>query len=809
VERASGLTAVETDLRARLGIPADARRVLIFGETSHWDPNWLFTSEQYFRLRIRRILEAVIDELEAEPRRVFSVESLFFFRMFWERVPALRDRARALINRGQLRLTGSGITTPDTLIPDTEAILRDYLHGQEWLRVHGMTPEPRIAYLPDDFGHSPALPSVLHALGFEQAGITRIDGMYFVGTDLRSRRRFPLPGSSAELLLEKLRSLDFVWRGPDGAEVLCHWNAFTYFQGDMLAHRGIIRWMGLPLRMSWRTARHVARRIRGFVGQLEPLARTPYMFCPIGCDFIGPIPRLVELLDRYNGLQYPENGVWAVNAAMDDYLDLVACHRDALPELELDPNPYWMGFYASRPETKYRTNRTTCKLELAEKLAVRREGPPDGVQQTIRAAWDLVVVSNHHDFITGTSPDRVFHKEQRPLLREAESHADRALGAVCCEQCGDAAPSGDSLPDWRREGSRIELSTDHYRAVLDEGAGGCLVELWVGQHQMLAGPANDLAAHYDTGGLWRMGHEYLGGQFRERDRASLRPARLEARERPDGLEIRVESVLCGRPVVRWMWFDARSPIIRMRLVGSAATRRTITCRFPTTISAPGLVMDVPGGFVERPASKLYEPTFWPARTFAHMEHAPAEHGSGLAVFMGGPACVGITAAGVLEWVALRNVHREWAYGVFPLLAHPATGHDPEVHHFEYAVWFTRSGDFRDNRLPSQARRLMRGIWLPERARRLCDRAEDVVSTDDERVMVTTVKRADRGEGIIVRLQSFAPPGEDLQIRLRFGGARVRTAHLCDARERDLAGLPVEGRAAVVPVRRALTTVRLS
>jgi hypothetical protein len=355
------------------------------------------------------------------------------------------------------------------------------------------------------------------------------------------------------------------------------------------------------------------------------------------------------------------------------------------------------------------------------------------------------------------------------------------------------------------------VTTESYRAVLDEQAGGCLVELHLKRAgtQLLAGPANDLVAYHDTGGLWRMGHEYQGGEFRERDRVSARPARVEARESGGRLELQVEAELCGRPVTRWIWFDSDSPMIRMRLVGSAATRRTVTCRFPTTVSATQLTMDVPGGFIERPPSKLYEPTFWPARTFAHMEHAPAEHGCGLAAFMGGPACVGITASGVLEWVALRNVHREWAYGVFPLLAHPASGHDTDVHHFEYAVWFTSAGDFRDNRLPARARRLMREIWLPDRARRLCDRADDLLTIDDDRVLITTVKRADRGEGLVVRLQSCASQDEELVVRLRCNGWPVRSARLCDARERDLAGLPVEGSAVLVPVRGALTTVRLA
>jgi alpha-mannosidase len=167
----------ESALRGKLGIPPEASRVLVFGETSHWDPNWLHTTEEYYQLCIPRIFERALRELEQEPRRVFSLESLFFLRRHWQSNPAQRERLRSLVNQSRLRLTGTGITTPDTVLPDTEAILRDYADGQRWLKDNGMSVEPRLAYLPDDFGHSPALPTLLTALGFDMAAITRIDGM--------------------------------------------------------------------------------------------------------------------------------------------------------------------------------------------------------------------------------------------------------------------------------------------------------------------------------------------------------------------------------------------------------------------------------------------------------------------------------------------------------------------------------------------------------------------------------------------------------------------------------------------------------
>ena len=36
----------EQSMRQHLGIPDDAERVIVFAESSHWDPNWLHTSEE-------------------------------------------------------------------------------------------------------------------------------------------------------------------------------------------------------------------------------------------------------------------------------------------------------------------------------------------------------------------------------------------------------------------------------------------------------------------------------------------------------------------------------------------------------------------------------------------------------------------------------------------------------------------------------------------------------------------------------------------------------------------------------------------
>jgi len=801
--------SAEQQLRRDLGIPDDAERVLVFPESSHWDPNWLLTSEEYFERFVHHNLDQAIEELQREPRRVYSIECMFFLRRYWDCCPAQRDNIRELVNAGRLRLTSSGVTTADTLLPSAEAILRDLLIGQEWLRANGMEQEPTLAYFADSFGCTPNLPSLLKAAGFDRTAITRVDGMHFVGCDLESSKHFPRPGSSAERLLNQERSLDFVWRDRSGAQVLCHWNAFTYGQGDMLAYVGLSRVYFIRVALPMRSDRHIARRIKKYVAQLSPYSRTPYMLCPIGFDFVEPIPHLVALLDRYNQNHYATTGVWAVNAGIDDYLALLDHHRDKLPVLELDPNPFWTGFYTARPVLKRRCRKLVDDLLLAEKLSFLPEnrGADETISQELEDAWWQAVVSNHHDFITGTSPDKVVEEEQIPWLTEAADSVDAIIDRLAFALPTSDVPATRSEPlTWSRKNGAIQIQTVHYDIELAEDAGGAIVGLQSrdAQTPSLTGISNDLVSYRDSGGLWRMGLEFFGGIWKESMRASRHPVQMHVHERDNGLEVTSSSELDGQTFRRLMWFTSDSPLIHCRVEGIAAEGHSVTVRFATGISSKNLVMDAPGGMVVRPPKRIYDPTFWPLHHFVHLQDN--DSGRGLAILQPMPGAISYQPDGQVELVAARNATREKALGLIPIPANPASGHERESYAFEYALLFTPGGDWRDNRIDLAARGIANSPWSNPRDAALRRIADSIVTTDSTDVWVTAIKPASRGRGIIVRLVALALPESPLWVT--FHHLALAEAFLCDARERDLEPLQVQDGAVRVTMPGTVATIRL-
>lgn len=425
------LSADECVIRERLGVPLDAERVMIFTQSSQLDIDWQNTFDGYYGAYVETALSGASALLASQPRAYYSIAEMAFLQRHLETHPEELDTWRSAADRGAVRIAGGGMTSPDTLLPETELLARDWLYGLSYADdTLGTTPVA--AWLPDSFGHSATAPDVLAAAGFTSVAFSRVDGARTQLEQLTRPDQPIRPGSTAEFI-EQQGSADFWWHGTGGSTVLAHYMAQPrlYCAGDNIDYDEGLEVPGGHIGpFTGGDPTFTDGRIDQYIAESAPYAKTPYMDVPVGCDFEAPKDGLIGYLDGYDQRQYPTTGVWAVAAPFEDYAALVTEHGDQLPDVTGEISPYFMGFYGTRPGVKRAVRDAARPFFVAEAFAVALGD--DGRARVLAAAPALEKLSraDHHDWVTGTANDEVVQTEQMPQLAEAEAAGDAELAGV-------------------------------------------------------------------------------------------------------------------------------------------------------------------------------------------------------------------------------------------------------------------------------------------------------------------------------------------------------------------------------------------
>lgn len=137
---------------------------------THWDREWYHSAS-----RFRQQLVALVDTLFERPE-----SAAFPFLLDGQAVvledylavrPEMAERVGSALRTGAIE-AGPWYVLADGLIPSGEAIVRNLLAGRRVLRRFGAA-APAVAYCPDTFGHSAAIPAIAHGFGFSLAIVWR------------------------------------------------------------------------------------------------------------------------------------------------------------------------------------------------------------------------------------------------------------------------------------------------------------------------------------------------------------------------------------------------------------------------------------------------------------------------------------------------------------------------------------------------------------------------------------------------------------------------------------------------------------
>lgn len=339
---------------------------------SHWDREW-YEPFSVFRVKLRAMLDIVLDLLASE-------ESFTHFHLdgqsvmledYLEMRPERADEVAAHVRAGRLSI-GPFYTLTDEFLVSGEGIVRNLEKGLAQAAAYGITTPvdgPWAGYMPDQFGHIGQFPQILRMFGIEHAVILR-----------------GVPAS--------IDRSTFVWRSPDGSEVLTEYLIHGYYVGADIGHERAGTDPDYP-------------DLETAVGQVASVSERDVVLVPVGADHWTPEPGMFDRVAQ----SAPATGIDAEVGSLARFL-AVAGRPPGAPtwEGELRAASTWIllpNTVGTRTHHKRRRGRVEGLIErYAEPLAALVPGAT-WPQAELDAAWRLMMLNGGHDCAYGASADSV------------------------------------------------------------------------------------------------------------------------------------------------------------------------------------------------------------------------------------------------------------------------------------------------------------------------------------------------------------------------------------------------------------------
>jgi len=380
-----------------------------FGITghSHIDTAWLWPLAETWR-KCARTFSSALNLMAQYPEFRFLQSSPCQTEMMRREYPGLFKRIQAAVAEGRWEPNGAMWVEPDCNLTSGEALARQLLVGQQTTRaMYGYTSDT--LWLPDVFGYSAALPQLLQLA----------DVPFFCTSKIgwNDTNRFPYD--------------TFLWRGLDGTAVHAH---FTEIQG----------WPDPEtLTKQWNWVQHKDVQDRRYL---------PYGY---GDGGGGPMAEMIEIARRTADL---EGCPRAKHLSVSEFMQGVRDELTNLPEwsgelyLELH-----RGTLTSIGGIKRGNRLTELALREAEFVASLAwlEGasyPKPALDQT----WERLLTNQFHDILPGSSIGVVNDEALEDFatcLKEAAEVSSTAMGQLGGDG-SDAVLLANSL-SWDRTGEMV------------------------------------------------------------------------------------------------------------------------------------------------------------------------------------------------------------------------------------------------------------------------------------------------------------------------------------------------------------------
>lgn len=747
----------------------------------HLDLAWLWPIRETRRKGARSFATA-LDLMDRYPDYRFGASQPQLYQWIKEDHPALYRRIARRIADGRWEAQGAMWVEADTNLSGGEALVRQIVHGKQFFqREFGV--EIDHLWLPDVFGYTAALPQIL-----AKAGIR-----YFMTQKLSWSKFNNFPHRS------------FRWQGLDGSEVLAHMPPEDTYNSPACPH-------------------HLAKIADRYVD--SDVSSHALMLFGVGDGGGGPGIEHLERLDRLVDLagcppcrQEPAKQFFK---KWERESKRFATWRGEL-FLEFHHGTYtthsWMKRYNRLLENRL------FETEWLRTMAYRLCGAPYPKDDLDRI-WEEVLLFQFHDILPGSSIRRVYDEcfaRCEDLLSELD---DLILEAVLRLGENVQAPTPDGslvfnpAPVPRTEWVRIPSGWAHvsvpalgYRWIgradqesevtegqtadtlendllrvrfTEDGRIESIYDKEARREVLQSGQrGNDLMVYRDTGDAWDFNPSY-------RETEPARPTLVGSRAETDGpcLSIYQTYAFGESTLEQRISLSRHSRRITFETRGVwKSSQSMLRVAFPVAVHAEQATYDVQFGALQRPA---HGNTTWdlakdevPAQQWADL----SEPGYGVALLNDGKYGHRIKD-GVMELNLLRSV----IYPRHNPRDNPRTPDgfdhrytDQRDFAFTYAL-LPHSGDWREGAVDSEAMALNLPVRVvPCQATPGASMAPEgsMVDTGEPNVMVSAVKKAEKGNDTIVRLYESEGLRTSAVIRFGFDASAAERVDLMENGKRKL------------------------
>jgi alpha-mannosidase len=735
---------------------------------AHLDTAWLWPLAETWR-KAQRTFTTQLALMRDYPEHRFACSSAQHYAWVKERDPELYEQIRERVRAGQWIPVGGTWSEPDCNLPSGESLVRQCLHGQRFFEAE-LGGRVRELWNPDVFGYANQLPQIVHG-----AGMTR-----FLTQKLSWNRFTSLPFHT------------FAWEGLDGSRITTHFPpADTYnARADVAELR--------------RSARDYKDHDR---------SRHSMLVFGHGDGGGGPTPEMLETLRRVGDLQ----GVPRTRLVTAD--ELFTALEDEARDLPVVVGELYLEFhrgtYTTQAAIKRANRRCEAALHDAELLAAlaARTAGSAYPHEELGSLWRLLLLNQFHDILPGSSIAEVYVDARGQLAevergaRELAKTAGQALvaggdGHVPLNTVGAPRAEVAELPTGElafveapscgggvvvAPPEPVRLAHDGNGWILDNGrlgarlaADGSVTSLALNGREALTAPANRFELYDDRPLNWDAWDVDPFHLETGRPCAGAHSARV-ARADPLRAEVVFEHEIgSASRLVQTVRLDAGSPRLELHTeVEWRERHRMLKVAFPLRVHAERATYEMPFGHAERPTHYSTAADLARYEVPGHRWADLSEHGYGVALLNDG-----------------KYGHSAYGNTLRLSLLRAPTSPDPEAdqghHRFAYAL-MPHAGGWREAGVVAEARRFNQPLlWARGSAA-----ARSLAAVDDPNLVLDTIKRAEDGHALVVRLYEAHGARGSATLELGFP---LRGARFANLLEDPGAPARVDGRSIEVPYR---------